>query len=122
KMWHYCLVTLVVLATMAGTTKSQDTTVYPEGTQDGACPIIPCKTSYDVGRLNGTWNEIVRMPSPVQPNQCPTSNTYSSNPPNITVIIEFTTPDGSVGQRPREGVVQSDPNKRLFSNHRPNPG
>merc|ERR1739840_22129 len=48
-----------------------------------------------------------------------TSNTYGATPPNITVLIEFPLPDGSMGSRPREGVILSNPNQRIFSNDHP---
>ncbi|CAL4156277.1 unnamed protein product [Meganyctiphanes norvegica] len=54
------------------------------------------------------------MPSFFFPDQCPASNTYGGSPPNITVLVEFTSPDGSTTQVLREGVIQRNPNLRIF--------
>merc|ERR1712179_60628 len=123
KMLRYCLVTLVMLAAMPGVTWTQDTTENPEGTQDGPCPNIGInKKPLNWKKLTGKWHEQMRFNSILQPHQCPTSNTYGALPPNVTVLIEFTAPDGSMGSRPREGVILSDPNRRIFSNSHPSPG
>merc|ERR1719317_1500382 len=113
-MMQFGVVTLLVLAAMAATALSQ--TTDPEGTLDGPCPVIPHKKRLQYYRLEGKWNEFMRFESPLQPNQCPTSNTYEGLPPNVTVTIDVVNPDGTQSPpRLREGVVQEDTYKRLFS-------
>jgi len=121
KMLRYCVVTVVVLSALSGIAWSEGgTTEYPEGTTDGPCPDVGLnRKPLNWKKLTGKWHEQLRFDSSLQPHQCPTSNTYGATPPNITVLIEFPLPDGSMGSRPREGVILSNPNQRIFSNDHP---
>ncbi|CAL4153857.1 unnamed protein product, partial [Meganyctiphanes norvegica] len=112
-MWHYCPLVLMMLATLSSTAWSQDDT-YPEGTLDGPCPKVASKFRLNWNRLAGNWNDQMRMPSFFFPDQCPAQTTYGGSYPNITVLVEFTNPDGSTAQILREGVSQRNPNIRVF--------
>ncbi|CAL4102095.1 unnamed protein product, partial [Meganyctiphanes norvegica] len=98
---------------LSTSTGSPDGT-YPEGTLEGPCPNVTSSFSLDWSRVVGTWNEQLRMPNFFFPDQCPASNTYGGSPPNITVLVEFTNPDGSTRRVTREGITQRNPNIRTF--------
>merc|ERR1711955_51218 len=119
KMWQNCVVTLLALAAILGTVQSQD----PAGVQDGPCPNVEFQRGRNWARMTGTWHEQLRINSDLQPNQCPTTNTYGGSRPNITNVIGITNPDGSSFDVPREGVIEKgEPNLSLFSNDHPTPG
>ncbi|CAL4226643.1 unnamed protein product, partial [Meganyctiphanes norvegica] len=122
KMSRYCAVTLLALLALLGTAWGQQ---YPEGVQDGPCPEIGfkgLKWKFNYTGIVGTWYEQLRMENALQPNQCPTTNTWGGTPPNITNILGITNPDGSTVEIPREGVIGDAPNQKVFSNDHPSPG